>query len=711
MLFLRLTIKDFLLVNRFMTQTLIAAAGLTMITGTSIAADALVPATSPVSAPTTAIPLTALISGIDMQNVDPAIRPQDDFYAFVNGKWLQKTDIPADKSSWGAFYELRENSLNQLHAIVDTISKDSAVKPGTNAQKIADMYASFMDEKVLDILAATPLSGEFAKIDALQNKNQIAGMIAHLSRIGVTVPYDIGIHQDARDSTKVIADLGQSGLGLPDRDYYLKNDDAKLTEIRAKYLAHMEKMLTLAGDNEAAKKAADVLTIETGLAALQWTKVQNRDPVKTYNKVELSKLPALAPHNDWNSYLSDAGLKDKVSYVVVSQPSYIQGFDQVLEKTSLDAWKAYFKWHVLSKFSSALSKPYVDENFAFYGSVLRGVPENEPRWKRGIKMVENTVGEGLGELYVTQYFPPENKARMEKLVSNLIAAYRGSIHTLDWMGPATKQQAEKKLSTLSTKIGYPNKWRDYSTLTIKKDDLVGNLIRANNFEYQRNINKLGKPVDRDEWGMTPQTVNAYYNPELNEVVFPAAILQPPFFNAQADDAVNYGGIGAVIGHEISHGFDDQGSQYDEVGNLRDWWTNDDHEKFAVKTKALVAQYGAYSPVAGYKVNGELTLGENIADNSGLTIAYKAYQLSLAGKTAPLIDGMTGNQRFYLGWAQVWRSKVRDAQAIVYVKTDPHSPPQFRGNGTLANQPGFYSAFDVKPGDKMYLPPAQRVIMW
>ncbi|PUA20494.1 M13 family metallopeptidase [Glaciimonas sp. PCH181] len=694
-----------------MTQTLIAAAGITMITGTSSAADALSPTTSPVSTSPITVSSTALISGIDMQNVDTAVRPQDDFYTFVNGQWLKKTEIPADKSSWGAFYELRENSLNQLHTIVDAISKDTAVKPGTNAQKIADMYASFMSEKALDSLGVAPLSSEFAKIDALQNKNQIAGMIAHLSRIGVTVPYDIGIHQDARDSTKVIADLGQSGLGLPDRDYYLKDDDAKLKDTRTKYLAHMEKMLTLAGDADAAKKAADVLSLETALAALQWSKVQNRDPVKTYNKVELSKLPALAPHNNWHSYLSDAGLKDKVSYVVVSQPSYIQGFDQVLEKTSLDAWKAYFKWHVLSKFSSALSKPYVDENFAFYGGVLRGVPENEPRWKRGIKMVENTVGEGLGELYVAQYFPPENKARMEKLVSNLIAAYRGSIHTLDWMGPATKQQAEKKLSTLSTKIGYPNKWRDYSTLTIKKDDLVGNIIRANTFEYQRNINKLGKPVDRDEWGMTPQTVNAYYNPELNEVVFPAAILQPPFFNAQADDAVNYGGIGAVIGHEISHGFDDQGSQYDEVGNLRDWWTKDDHEKFAVKTKALVAQYSAYSPVAGYKVNGELTLGENIADNSGLTIAYKAYQLSLAGKTAPLIDGMTGNQRFYLGWAQVWRSKVREAQAIVYVKTDPHSPPQFRGNGTLANQPGFYSAFDVKPGDKMYLPPAQRVIMW
>ncbi|MBC7490247.1 MAG: M13 family peptidase [Glaciimonas sp.] len=700
--------------NRFVTHTLIAA-GLKMITGTSNATHNIAPVTSPLFTTSTANATTsaasALISGIDLQNVDTAVRPQDDFYTYVNGKWLQKTEIPADKSSWGAFYELRENSLNQLRTIIDTASQNKAIFAGFNEQKIVDMYASFMNEEVLDSLGVTPLNGEFAKIDALQNKNQIAGMIAHLSRIGVTVPYDIGIHQDARDSTKVIADLGQSGLGLPDRDYYFKDDDTKLKEARTKYLAHIEKMLTLAGDTAPEKNAASVLALETALARLQWTHVQNRDPVKTYNKIALDKLPTLAPHNDWNSYLSGAGLKDKISYVVVSQPSYIKGFDQVLQSTSIEAWKAYFKWHVLSRFSSALSEPYVDANFAFYGNVLRGVPKNEPRWQRGVKMVENTFGEGLGELYVAQYFPPENKSKMEKLVSNLIAAYRQSIHTLDWMGPATKQQAEKKLSTLMIKIGYPNKWRDYATLNIKKDDLVGNIIRANDFEYQRNINKLGKPVDREEWGMTPQTVNAYYNPELNEVVFPAAILQPPFFNVQADDAVNYGGIGAVIGHEISHGFDDQGSQYDEVGNLRNWWTKNDHEKFAVKTKALIVQYGAYSPVSGYKLNGELTLGENIADNSGLTIAYKAYQLSLAGKTAPLIDGITGNQRFYFGWAQVWRGKVRDAQAIVYVKTDPHSPPQFRGNGTLANQPGFYSAFEVKPGDKMYLSPAQRVIMW
>ncbi len=696
--------------KRLITKTCIATAVLIMMSGVTNAETS--PATNGVqTASVTKAAATSLISGIDMQNIDASVRPQDNFYNYVNGKWLEKTEIPADKSSWGAFYELREKSLDDLHNIVNRVSEEKDIKAGSNEQQIADLYASYMDEPALEKLGTKPLANEFSEINALKDKKQIPALIAHLSRIGVTVPYDLNIHQDAKDSTKQIADLGQSGLGMPDRDYYLKNDDAKLKETRAKYLAHIEKMLAMSGDKNAKANAASILGLETELAKVQWTKVENRDPVKTYNKVELADLNKLAPGYNWDGYLTSAGLKDKVDYVVVSQPSYIKGYDQVLQKTPLSTWKLYFKWHVLSDFASKLSKEYVDEHFAFYGTTLRGIPQNEPRWKRGVLTVEGAIGEGLGKLYVADYFPPENKARMEKLVANLIAAYQKSVDTLDWMGPETKKQAQKKLSTLMTKIGYPDKWRDYSSLTIKRDDLVGNVMRANDFEFQRNINKLGKPVDRAEWGMTPQTVNAYYNPELNEVVFPAAILQPPFFNAQADDAVNYGAIGAVIGHEISHGFDDQGSQYDEVGNLRDWWTKEDHKNFEVKTKALVAQYSAYSPVPGYNVNGELTLGENIADNSGLAIAYKAYQLSLGGKPAPVIDGLTGNQRFYLGFGQVWRSKIRDAQAIVYVKTDPHSPAQFRGNGTVENQPGFYEAFGVKPGDKMYRAPEERVIMW
>jgi predicted metalloendopeptidase len=389
----------------------------------------------------------------------------------------------------------------------------------------------------------------------------------------------------------------------------------------------------------------------------------------------------------------------------------LSALGKLIEDTPLPVWKSYFRWQVLSAAAPYLSKAFVDERFAFAGTALRGIPENRPRWKRGVSLLDRALGEALGKLYVERYFPPESKARMETLVHNLLEAYARDIRTLAWMSPETRKGAQAKLAKLVTKIGYPNKWRDYSALVIVRDDLWGNVTRATLFDYQRDIDKLGKPIDRNEWFMTPQTVNAYYNPVMNEIVFPAAILQPPFFDAHADDAVNYGAIGAVIGHEISHGFDDQGSRYDADGNLHDWFTAQDHEKFAAKTKALVAQYAAFEPVAGFHVNGELTLGENIADNSGLAIAYQAYHLSLKGKTAPTIDGLSGDQRFYLGWAQVWRGKVREAEAIERIKTDPHSPPAVRGNAPLVNQPGFYAAFGVKPGDKMYLPPAERVIIW
>jgi putative endopeptidase len=698
-------------VKRLMTRTLIAAAVLTQMTGTVFAETASTKTNqTPAVKLQTSESAPTLISGLNPQNVDNSVRPQDDFYRYVNGTWLKNTEIPADKSSWGAFNELAEKSLNELHSIIDTESAKKDIPAGSVEQKIVDLYASYMDEATLEKLGMTPLNTEFSRIDAIKNKKQLATIIAHLSMINVGVPLELGIGQDSKDSTKVVAGLDQGGLGLPDRDYYLK-DDTKLKETRAKYLAYIEKMLSMSGDTAAKLHASQVLALETGIAKIQWTKVENRDPVKTYNPIKLNKLKTLAPHFDWNQYLVDAELKNKTPYLVIGQPSFVKGFDRLVEKTPLDVWKVYLKWHVLNGFAGDLSKAYVDERFSFYGTTLRGVPENEVRWKRGVKTVEGSIGEGLGQIYVEQYFPAENKARMVKLVHNLITAYHQSVDTLDWMSANSKKEAQKKLDKLAIKIGYPNKWRDYSALEIKKDDLIGNSIRASLFEYQRSINKLGKPVDREEWGMTPQTVNAYYNPSMNEIVFPAAILQPPFFSANADDAVNYGGIGAVIGHEISHGFDDQGSQFDEVGNLRNWWSAQDHKNFAAKTKALVAQYSAYSPIKGYNVNGELTLGENIADNSGLAIAYKAYHLSLAGKPAPTMDGMTGDQRFYLGWAQVWRSKTREAQQIVYLKSDPHSPAQFRGDGALANQPPFYQAFGVKEGDKMYLKPDQRVIMW
>jgi putative endopeptidase len=467
----------------------------------------------------------------------------------------------------------------------------------------------------------------------------------------------------------------------------------------------------MAGEPDAARDAAAILNLETSLAKIQWTRVENRDPVKTYNKSTLSELSALMPGYEWARYARSSGIDRKVDFVIVSQPTYLTALGKIMTSTSLPVWKAYFKWRVLSFSAPYLSKPFVDERFAFTGGVLRGVPENEPRWKRGITLLDASLGEALGKLYAERYFPPESKARMQALVRNLLEAYRRDIDTLDWMSADTKVGAQEKLAKIRTKIGYPDQWRDYGALKIARDDLLGNVFRANEFEYQRNLAKLGKPVDHNEWRMRPQTVNAYYNATRNEIVFPAAILQPPFFDADADDAVNYGGIGAVIGHEISHGFDDSGSQFDADGNLHDWFTKADHDKFTEKTKALIAQYNAYEPVPDYHVNGALTLGENIGDNSGLAIAYKAYQISLAGGAAPIIDGFTGDQRLYLGWVQVWRGKAREAEAIQRVKADPHSPQAVRGTAPLRNQSGFYSAFGVKAGDKMYLPPDQRVNIW
>ncbi|HWJ96259.1 MAG TPA: M13 family metallopeptidase, partial [Telluria sp.] len=470
-------------------------------------------------------------------------------------------------------------------------------------------------------------------------------------------------------------------------------------------------MLTKAGWPNAEAAAKAIVAMETEIAQVSWPMEDRRDDSKTYNPLPVAELATYAPGFDWNAYLNAAGIAGKTSYVIVSQPSYLKGMAEVLNKVPLETLKVYLQLHLVEGYASYLSKAYVDERFAFHGTVLSGAPQNEPRWKRGVGVVERSVGEALGKLYVTEYFPAERKARMEALVKNLLAAYKQSIDKLDWMSPATKKQAQAKLAKFTPKIGYPNKWKDYSALTVSKDDLVGNVMRSREVEYNRELNKLGKPIDRDEWGMTPQTVNAYYNPELNEIVFPASILQPPFFDANADDAVNYGAIGAVIGHEISHGFDDEGSQYDGDGNLRNWWTDADRKGFEAKTKMLVAQYNAYEPLPGYHVNGELTLGENIGDNSGLAIAYKAYKLSLKGKKAPVINGLTGDQRFYMGWAQVWRTKMREQTQIVRIKTDPHSPGEFRANGAVKNQPGFYEAFGVKPGDKMYLAPKDRVIIW
>ncbi|MYM97184.1 M13 family peptidase [Rugamonas sp. FT81W] len=650
-------------------------------------------------------------SGVELDGINAAVRPQDDFFLNLNGKWLAKTEIPADKSSWGSFEKLDDDTKPQLRAIIEAAAADPNKTPGSDAQRIGDFFASYMDEAKLEQLGLTPLRADLDRVAALKDKKDIPALIAHFNRYGVTAPYGFAIHQDNKDSTRYVADLVQDGLSLPDRDYYLKKSDKKMADTLAKYQQHVTSMLTLAGNANPAADARAIVALETELAKIQWTKVELRDPVKAYNKVPLAKLSKLAPGYDWTTWLNDTGIAGKVDYVIVSQPSFITGFNKLLDKTPLATWQAWFRWQVIHASAPYLSKDFAKENFAFYGTVLGDIKEQEPRWKRAVNATDGALGESLGKLYVEQHFPAERKARMEALVQNLLAAFKQSIDTLDWMGPATKEQARAKLAKFMVKIGYPNKWRDYSPLVVARDDLVGNVQRSRAFDYNKEVNKLGKPVDRDEWGMTPQTINAYYNPELNEIVFPAAILQPPFFNADADDAVNYGAIGAVIGHEISHGFDDQGAQYDGDGNLRDWWTKADHKNFAAKSKMLVKQYNAFSPLKGYHVNGELTLGENIADNSGAAIALKAYLISLNGQPSPVIDGLTGEQRFYMGFGQVWRSKIRDAQQIVYLKSDPHSPDQFRANGTVRNQPGFYNAFGVKPGDKMYLAPKDRVIMW
>jgi predicted metalloendopeptidase len=650
---------------------------------------------------------SSLTSGIDRSTADPAVRIQDDAFRAVEGKWLADTSIPSDHNSIGGFDKLYDETQPQLRDLIENVSQVSGSDP--DAKKIGDLYASFMDVARIDALGIKPVLPELAKIDALKTKSELAAAMATYARLGVNVPLAGQVHQDARDSTKYVVDYGQAGIGLPDRDYFLLKDDKRFADVRAKYQVYLAKLLTMAGEKNGAAEAKDVIALETRIAQVQWTRVENRDPVKTYNVFEIAALPKLAPHIDWAAFLKAAEVTGKTQSIVVSQPTYVKGLDQIVATVPMTTWRAYLKTHLLNAYAPYLSQDFVDTRFAFV-SVVSGTPENTPRWKRGVRVVESSLGEGLGRLYVAKYFPPASKARMDQLVGNLLAAYKVSIDGLDWMSPETKKEAQIKLATFMPKIGYPVRWRDYAGLVIDRDDLVGNVERARSFEYRRTIHKLGQPIDRDEWDMTPQTINAYYNPELNEIVFPAAFLQPPFFDPKADDAANYGAIGAVIGHEISHGFDDQGSQYDEKGNLRNWWTDEDRKRFAEKTKALIAQYDAYE-VAGYHVNGALTLGENIADNSGLAIAYKAYRMSLNGKEAPVIDGLTGDQRFYMGFVQAWQEKNREASIIAQIKADPHSPSEFRANGTLTNQPGFYRAFGVKPGDKMYTAPEKRVIIW
>jgi putative endopeptidase len=658
-------------------------------------------------------------SGIDRANFGAGVRPQDDLYRAVNGTWLARTEIPADKSNYGAFTKLADDAEADLREIIeDTAGR--RFDQGTDAQRVGDFYRSFMAEKELEALGLKPLTGELARIDALKSAAELPPQMAHLVQIGVNAPLVPLVHQDRKDSDHYIGDFYQGGLGLPDRDYYLL-DDAKFADIRTKYQAHIEKMLTLAGIADAAAAAAAILAFEKRLAKAHWDKVDNRNPQKTYNKFTVAKLDDLSDQIDWPPLLQAAGFA-KLEAVIVAQPSYVKAVGAELRKTKLDTWKRYFKWRVISAYAPMLSKAFVDENFEFYGRILNGIQQQKPRWKRGVAVVQHgngnpdspaneALGEALGKIYVARRFPPQSKAAAEKLVQNLLVAYDQEFATLDWMSAETQQAAKRKLAKFRYKIGYPDRWRDFSALSIDPDDLVGNVMRVAQFDYQRDIKKLGGPIDREEWGMTPQAVNAYYNPEKNEIVFPAAILQPPFFDARADDAVNYGGIGAVIGHEISHGFDDQGSQFDGDGNLKSWWTKADQKKFDERAALLAKQYDAYEPVKGFKLNGKFTLGENIADLGGLTIAHKAYQISLGGQPAPVLDGLTGDQRFFMGWAQVWRRNYREENLLNRIKSDPHSPSEYRCNGVVINMPAFYNAFGVTKADKLYKPESERIRIW
>ena len=639
--------------------------------------------------------------GFDMAGRDTSVTPGTDFFDYANGGWVKATAIPADRSSYGMFHVLQDLSLARTRTILDA----ATVKRG---DKVGDFYASFMDEAAVNSRGAAPVKPWLASLKATTDKTALVTQIAKLQRQGVGGLVGVGVQQDDKDPTTYVVSFGQSGLGLPDRDYYLK-DDAKLATIRTAYQAYLTQMLTLAGEPNAAARAAAVFAMEKGLATAHWTRIESRDADKTYNKWTAAEFAANAPGFPWSQYMSAMGVTGRPFYLV-AQPSALTGEAKVFAQTPVNVLQDYAMLKVLRAYAPYLSSNFDKANFAFYGTTLSGTPEQQVRWKRGVSTVSGAMGEAIGEQYVAKYFPPASKAAADDLVKNVIAAMGERLRNLEWMAPETKTKALAKLAAFTPKIGYPDKWRDYSALQIQRGDLVGNVARANAFEYDRDLKKLGAPIDRGEWFMTPMTINAYANPTMNEVVFPAAILQPPFFDPKADAAVNYGGIGAVIGHEISHHFDDQGRKYDLNGKLTDWWTPQDVARFKVFTDALVKQYDAYEPLPGQHIQGGLTLGENIADLAGLTVAYDAYHKSLGGKPAPIIDGTTGDQRFYYGWAGVWRSKFRDAALQQTLLSDPHSPGHQRVL-TVRNLDPWYAAFGAKPGEASYLAPANRVRIW
>jgi predicted metalloendopeptidase len=646
--------------------------------------------------------------GVDPANFDTSVRPQDDFFRFVNGGWLDNTQIPDDESNYGSFSQLADAARAQLRVIIEEASQ-TAAPHGSDTQKVGDMYRSFMDEAAIERVGLAPLAQEMARIDAIGDVSSLMGYFGHAQVSGGGSPFTLWVNQDAKESTRYILYLSQSGLGLPDKDYY-ENEGEKFVAQRAAYVEHIANMLTLAGVDDAPARAARIMALETRLAADQWERVRNRDRNAVYNKYSLAQANELTPGADWGAILGAAGIVGE-QHIIIRQPDYFQAMVGTVSEVGLAHWRDYLRWHALSAAAPYLNDDFVNEDFNFYRRTLSGVEQMRPRWRRGVETVERTLGEVVGKLYVERHFKPAAKARMEELVDNLRKAFALAIDDLEWMSPQTKLEAHAKLAKFTPKIGYPDKWKDYSQLAVTPDGLLRNVMNSRAVEHQRMIAKLGGPIDRDEWFMSPQTVNAYYNPAMNEIVFPAAILQPPFFNIEADDAVNYGAIVAVIGHEFSHGFDDQGRKSDGDGNLRDWWTENDAAEFKARADGLVDQYNGYTPLEGMTVNGELTLGENIGDLAGLTMAYKAYRLSLGGKEAPVIGGYTGDQRFFMGWAQIWRRLYRDDELQRRLVTDPHSPSRYRVNGIVSNMPTFFEAFDVQPGDALYRAPARMTQIW
>ena len=661
------------------------------------------------AAPDAAVEAPAPVkSGIDVANLDPDVRPGDDFFAYVNGKWVRETEIPADKSSYSTFAQINDEVQERVKVIIEESATGDFAK-GTDEQKVGDLYKSFVDWDVRNARGIEPLKPELERINAISDYDDLAAYFGSALKRGLDAPFVLAQFEDMKDPEYYGIYVFQSGLGLPDREYYF-TDDEKSDELRAKYVAHIEKMYELAGMPGGKEAAATIMALETRLAEQHMKKEAARDWAANYNKVAVSELSEMMPNFNWDAYLTaqDAGF---LKEVIVIMSDYQKAVDGIIRDTDLDTWKTYLTWSALNQAADRLTEDLDKQNFEFYAKTLYGTEEQQPLWRRGGNTVNGHLGEIVGKVYVKRHFPPEAKERMLELVGNLIRAYEVSIKDLEWMTEETRVQALDKLSKFKPKIGYPDEWRDYSALNIDAEDLFGNVERANLAEHKRQLDRQGGPVDKNEWGMTPQTVNAYYNPTGNEIVFPAAILEPPFFDMEADDAVNYGGIGAVIGHEIGHGFDDKGSTFDGDGVLRNWWTDQDRAEFERRTAKLVEQYDEFAPFDDLNVNGEFTLGENIGDLGGISIGLLAYKLSLDGKEAPVLDGFTGEQRVFLGYAQVWRNKYRDEVLRLMINTDPHSPAMYRTNGAVRNVPEFYEAFDVAETDALYLSSEERVKIW